>query len=203
MRGRGHHRRTMIALHRHLRAWYAAQAQPQPDGGFLVRPFWPGAGVFALPDAAAQGRYATVRAACHAVQAPLLLGAILLAAIAPARGVLPIGAALAAAAGVLLGLGWVRDRLSLRDARRVPLTRWAGPRLRDPHGIYPRWLWWALLSGGLLLVGLGVPRIWALADALPEAGMLPGAAGTAGAAAIALRAAWALTAERPPRPDRR
>jgi hypothetical protein len=168
-----------------------------------VRPFWPGAGVFALPDVAARERYATVRAACHAVQALLLLGVILLAAIAPARGAVPVGAALAAATGVLVGLGWVRDRLSLHDARRVPLARWAGPRLRDPHGIYPRWLWWALLSGGSLLVGLGAPRIWALADALPEAGMLAGAAGTVGAAAIALRAAWALTAERPPRPDGR
>ncbi len=189
------------ALYRHLRAWYAAQALPQPDGSFLVRPFWPGAAVFALPDAAARERFASVRALCHLLHAAALLGAMLLAVRPPLRFALLGSGAYVAIPLLITLVAWWRDRHALRGARRVPPEGWTGPRLIDPHAVYPRWLWWLLLPTGLGLAALGVPRLWARFSA-PDTLALTVLAGTLAGLALALRAVWALTAAPPP-PSRR
>ena len=97
---------------------------------------------------------------------------------------------------VLTVMAWLRDRLTLHRARRVPPERWVGPRIVDPHAIYPRWLRWALLPAGLMVTALGVPRLWARFGA-PDALALTVAAGTLAGLALATWAFWALTAAEP------
>jgi hypothetical protein len=129
------------------RDWFERQAQPQPDGSILIRPFgWLG-GVYALPDVAAKDRYIAAqlrwmkrwRSGHPLLFLPFVVPVV--AAMLTIAGIVPIGLVAGwAAAGaafmlVVLPIWTVKRTLRHTEAKRVPHERWIGPAIRDPFSV--------------------------------------------------------------------